>query len=97
MVHCYLILYSRPPLTEDQGDHMAPLTIGYLWKYAKSLWKYQNNVVHGNTVEEQANHLLDALHTQVKEHNSVITLTWFFLIIDTCSFLLAGPEFTMSF
>jgi hypothetical protein len=45
--------------------NVAALLIGYLWRYAKSLWNFRNTIVHGATVEEQARKAITTLHEKV--------------------------------
>lgn len=39
-----------------------------LWHFTLSLWKNRNHIIHGITVEEQANKVLQQIHTQVEQH-----------------------------
>jgi hypothetical protein len=57
--------YVPPRAHTDGSLYWASIFIMALWKYSKALWAFQNEIVHGATVEEQVNQQLDTLQQQI--------------------------------
>lgn len=58
-----VIQFTLPDRHPYTPLHWTSLLISALWKYSKSLWAYRNTVVHGATIEEQAQRMISSLHT----------------------------------
>jgi len=59
--------YSSTPLL-DAGLQWSSLLIAALWRFSRSLWKYRNEVVHGATVDDQAQLQLSQLREKIVQH-----------------------------
>jgi glutaredoxin len=60
--------YDTLPHQPEAELQWAPLLIAALWRYSKSLWTYRNEIVHGATVEEQAQHCLADLRNRIIDY-----------------------------
>jgi hypothetical protein len=77
--------YSSTPLL-DAGLQWSSLLIAALWRFSRSLWKYRNEVVHGATVDDQAQLQLSQLREKIVQHYTVMRKTppLFCLDIRSC-------------
>jgi hypothetical protein len=57
--------YNTLPNNPDAALHWVLILIAALWRFSKSLWQYQNGIVHGATVEEQALRKLQSVHDKI--------------------------------
>lgn len=59
--------YTEKPY-EGIGEQWAAALIAALWRYSRSLWQHRNGVVHGASIEEQAQRRLSLLRSQITQH-----------------------------
>ncbi len=57
--------YNALPLQPEADLHWASILIAALWPFSKSLWTFRNEVVHGATIEEQAQRRITELHNKI--------------------------------
>ena len=55
------------PSDQDQDKYLTSLLKRALWCSSKAIREHRNEVVHGASVQEQANRLLSTLHTKAKD------------------------------
>jgi len=60
-------LPARLPYTET---HWTSILVSAAWQLSRSLWKFWNEVVHGATIEEQAQRILEKLRQSTITHYS---------------------------
>jgi hypothetical protein len=60
--------YDTLPHQPEADFQWTSLLIAALWRYTKSLWYYRNEIVHGATVEEQAQCRLAALQNRIIDY-----------------------------
>ena len=57
--------FNTLPKSPDSALHWTSLLIAALWRFSKSMWQYRNEVVHGATVEEQAQWQIKSLKERI--------------------------------
>jgi hypothetical protein len=60
-------------MKQDKGIHTnqeywSSVLISILWKFTTQMWANWNQVVHGQTAEEQADVILTRLHGKVQDY-----------------------------
>jgi hypothetical protein len=60
--------YNTAPKPSDFEEFWTSLLIATLWQYSRALWKTRNEHIHGVTVEEQAQLLLNNLHAKCTDN-----------------------------
>jgi len=58
-------LPDRHPCTQL---HWTSLLVSALWQFSKAFWGHRNEVVHGATIEEQAQRMIASLHQSTTAH-----------------------------
>jgi hypothetical protein len=60
--------YTRTSSPAPDPDFWASLLIDQLWIFILSMWRHRNQIVHGTTIEDQAQKLLDRLRQLVMNY-----------------------------
>jgi len=60
--------YTKISSPAPDPDFWASLLINQLWLFTLYMWRHRNQVVHGTTIEDQAQKLLDRLHQLVTNY-----------------------------
>jgi hypothetical protein len=51
----------------EHDEYWASIIIRACWQYAKAVWKFRNEVMHGATVQDRADRLIATLQTKVRD------------------------------
>ncbi len=60
--------YNTLPHFPESDLQWASLLVAGLWRFSSSIWHFRNEVVHGATVEEQAQRRLASLRAQSTQY-----------------------------